>query len=46
MENRLHPGGLLALWLALRAVAEATLPFQVPAVITAITSASSSLKVR
>ncbi|EFR5206713.1 hypothetical protein NPG88_001506 [Salmonella enterica subsp. enterica serovar Roodepoort] len=45
MENMVHPGGLLALRLALRAVADATLSFLVPAVITAILSASSSLKV-
>ncbi|EKS4819214.1 hypothetical protein QB809_000900 [Salmonella enterica] len=37
-----HPGGLLAL----RAVAETTLSFLAPAVITAILSASSSLKAR
>ncbi|WP_407826537.1 hypothetical protein, partial [Salmonella enterica] len=46
MENMVHPGGLLALRLALRAVADATLSFLVPAVITAILSVSSSLKVR
>ncbi|EPX4015969.1 hypothetical protein ACWZW4_003480, partial [Salmonella enterica subsp. enterica serovar Newport] len=46
MENMVHPGGLLALRLALRAVANATLSFLVPAVITAILSVSSSLKVR
>ncbi|NGZ57439.1 hypothetical protein [Salmonella enterica] len=45
MENMVHPGGLLALRLALRAVADATLSFLVPAVITAILSASLSLKV-
>ncbi|MDK9028796.1 hypothetical protein QQE78_04260 [Salmonella enterica subsp. enterica serovar Pomona] len=45
MENMVHPGGLLALRLALRAVADATLSFLVPAVITAILSAYSSLKV-
>ncbi|MDV3284026.1 hypothetical protein M0728_04455, partial [Salmonella enterica] len=45
-ENMVHPGGLLALRLALRAVADATLSFLVPAVITAILSASLSLKVR
>ncbi|EEI8580347.1 hypothetical protein G7J52_003704, partial [Salmonella enterica subsp. enterica serovar 4,[5],12:i:-] len=45
MENMVHPGGLLALRLALRAVADATLSFLVPAVITAILSVSSSLKV-
>ncbi|EEA1662663.1 threonine-phosphate decarboxylase, partial [Salmonella enterica subsp. enterica serovar Typhimurium] len=33
MENMVHPGGLLALRLALRAVADATLSFLVPAVI-------------
>ncbi|EEH4604144.1 hypothetical protein G7Q75_003630, partial [Salmonella enterica subsp. enterica serovar Typhimurium] len=44
MENMVHPGGLLALRLALRAVADATLSFLVPAVITAILSVSSSLK--
>ncbi|HAG0618357.1 hypothetical protein, partial [Salmonella enterica] len=38
MENMVHPGGLLALRLALRAVADATLSFLVPAVITAILS--------
>ncbi|EEG8466410.1 hypothetical protein G7G78_004068, partial [Salmonella enterica subsp. enterica serovar 4,[5],12:i:-] len=43
MENMVHPGGLLALRLALRAVADATLSFLVPAVITAILSVSSSL---
>ncbi|EEG8617226.1 hypothetical protein G7P08_002552, partial [Salmonella enterica subsp. enterica serovar 4,[5],12:i:-] len=42
MENMVHPGGLLALRLALRAVADATLSFLVPAVITAILSVSSS----
>ncbi|MEY6178886.1 hypothetical protein WJE47_06540 [Salmonella enterica subsp. enterica serovar Corvallis] len=46
MENMVHPGGLLALRLALRAVADATLSFLVPAVITAILSVSSSLKVQ
>ncbi|WP_171843759.1 hypothetical protein [Salmonella enterica] len=46
MENMVHPGGLLALRLALRAVADATLSFLVPAVIIAILSVSSSLKVR
>ncbi|WP_222149239.1 hypothetical protein, partial [Salmonella enterica] len=46
MENMVHPGGLLALRLALRAVADATLSFLVPAVIITILSASSSLKVR
>ncbi|WP_447346555.1 hypothetical protein [Salmonella sp. AM032] len=45
MENMVHPGGLLALRLALRAVADATLSFLVPAVIITILSASSSLKV-
>ncbi|MEX9185294.1 hypothetical protein AB8G39_20555, partial [Salmonella enterica] len=45
-ENMVHPGGLLALRLALRAVADATLSFLVPVVITAILSASLSLKVR
>ncbi|EEI6831671.1 hypothetical protein G7P11_002665, partial [Salmonella enterica subsp. enterica serovar Typhimurium] len=42
MENMVHQGGLLALRLALRAVADATLSFLVPAVITAILSVSSS----
>ena len=41
-----HPGGLLALRLALRAVAKATLSSLVPAVITATSSIPSSLKVR
>ena len=40
-----HPGGLLALRLALRAVAKATLSSLVPAVITATSSIPSSLKV-
>ncbi len=40
-----HPGGLLALRLALRAVAEATLSFLVQAVVTATSSISSSLKI-
>ena len=40
-----HPGGLLALRLALRAVAGATLSFLVPAVNTAISSIPSLLKV-
>ncbi len=39
-----HPGGLLALRLALRAVAKATLSSLVPAVITATSSIPSSLK--
>lgn len=38
----MHPGGLLALRLALRVVAEATLSFLVPAVITAIRIAQST----
>ncbi|EAA5920273.1 hypothetical protein E2B72_11205 [Salmonella enterica] len=46
LNKMVHPGGLLALRLALRAVADATLSFLVPAVITAILSVSSSLKVR
>ncbi|WP_447346554.1 hypothetical protein [Salmonella sp. AM032] len=46
LNKMVHPGGLLALRLALRAVANATLSFLVPAVITAILSVSSSLKVR
>ena len=40
-----HPGGLLALRLALRAVAKATLSFLVPAVNTTISSIPSLLKV-
>ena len=40
-----HPGGLLALRLALRAVAKATLSSLVPAVNTAISSIPSLLKV-
>ena len=40
-----HPGGLLALRLALRAVAKATLSSLVPAVSTATSSIPSSLKV-
>ena len=40
-----HPGGLLALRLALRAVAKATLSSLVPAVITATSSIPSSLKI-
>ena len=40
-----HPGGLLALRLALRAVAEATLSFLVQTVVTATSSISSSLKI-
>ncbi len=40
-----HPGGLLALRLALRAVAKATLSFLVPAANTAISSIPSLLKV-
>ena len=40
-----HPGGLLALRLALRAVAKATLSSLVPAVNTATSSISSLLKV-
>ena len=40
-----HPGGLLALRLALWAVAEATLSFLVQAVVTATSSISSSLKI-
>ena len=40
-----HPGGLLALRLALWAVAKATLSSLVPAVITATSSIPSSLKV-
>ena len=39
------PGGLLALRLALRAVAKATLSSLVPAVITATSSIPSSLKI-
>ncbi|MBR7754844.1 hypothetical protein [Salmonella enterica] len=46
LNKMVHPGGLLALRLALRAIADATLSFLVPAVITAILSVSSSLKVR
>ncbi|WP_222927794.1 hypothetical protein, partial [Salmonella enterica] len=42
LNKMVHPGGLLALL----AVADATLSFLVPAVITAILSVSSSLKVR
>ncbi len=44
--REVHPGGLLALRLALRAVAKATLSSLVPAVITATSSIPSSLKVR
>ena len=40
-----HPGGLLALRLALRAVAKATLSSLVPAVNTATSSISSLLKI-
>ena len=40
-----HPGGLLALRLALRAVAKATLSFLVPAVNSATSSISSLLKI-
>ena len=40
-----HPGGLLALRLALRAVAKATLSSLVPAVSTATSSIPSSLKI-
>ena len=40
-----HPGGLLALRLALRAVAKATLSSLVPAVITATSSIPSLLKI-
>ncbi len=40
-----HPGGLLVLRLALRAVAEATLSSLVQAVVTATSSISSSLKI-
>ncbi len=41
----MHPGGLLALRLALRAVAKATLSFLVPAVNSATSSISSLLKI-